>query len=577
MNQSFSRSLSRGSSKSFFGSSRSQVGSESSSPPSSAESSLSSSASSVPTLSKPAGMGGMAAAFDLLLQNNPAASSTVSSTPQPPPLESSGTLQERYDALQRLYEDLQRRYALMEHRALAAEARLSSSSSSFGGVTSLEGARARLDIGQIPQTSTVATMSSSPTTSSFRAVDHMEDEAVERLERSWMSRANTYSYGDWRFTRMPGRSLVARCDAYLIETGDGLMDTLPSGNAVRLSEPSLNVSYYTDFMSSIKHQNFVGVSGIGAFADIPVVISCETVAASRTQKPRRRPVLCLVRDPNGSEQICLSGFDSVIANLPYEAQTFQDFLQTRFPNCKFKEVTAPDAHASLTKKLQQFESMNIVNTYKFGVLRWITGQTENEAMANGTSPEFTDFLQWLGERIELRGWTRFRGGLNVRDNVTGTHSYYTTLPSDNIEIMFHVSTELPFSDSDAQCLERKRHLGNDVVLIIFWEGDGEFDPTMIKSQFNHVFIVVSLDTSSIPELGKIRYRVNVTCKQGIPRWEPYLPYPPVFDRDDVLRTWLLYKCCNGERATMYAPVFRTKLIKTNTTFLKQLVDEFSSP
>ena len=38
-----------------------------------------------------------------------------------------------------------------------------------------------------------------------------------------------------------------------------------------------------------------------------------------------------------------------------------------------------------------------------------------------------------------------------------------------IEIMFHVSALLPFQELDLQRVERKRHLGNDVVLIIFHE------------------------------------------------------------------------------------------------------------
>jgi hypothetical protein len=186
-------------------------------------------------------------------------------------------------------------------------------------------------------------------------------------------------------------------------------------------------------------------------------------------------------------------------------------------------------------------------------------------------------MEFLADRVELKGWGKFRGGLNVRDfDVTGTHSYYTTLGGGETEIMFHVSSELPFTETDTQCLERKRHLGNDVVVVIFWEGDGEFDPSWVKSQFNHVFIVVSVDGSSIPELGKIRYRVSVTSKEDVPRWKPYLPYPPVFDREEDLRMWLLYKCVNGERAAMHAPVFRSKLMKTNTTFLKNLVEKYKN-
>jgi len=51
--------------------------------------------------------------------------------------------------------------------------------------------------------------------------------------------------------------------------------------------------------------------------------------------------------------------------------------------------------------------------------------------------------------------------------------------------MFHVSTLLPFFPDDPQQVERKRHLGNDVVLIIFREEPNEpFSPLTIRSQFN---------------------------------------------------------------------------------------------
>lgn len=51
--------------------------------------------------------------------------------------------------------------------------------------------------------------------------------------------------------------------------------------------------------------------------------------------------------------------------------------------------------------------------------------------------------------------------------------------------MFHVSTLLPFFPDDPQQVERKRHLGNDVVIVIFMDAPSEpFSPTIIRSQFN---------------------------------------------------------------------------------------------
>lgn len=52
--------------------------------------------------------------------------------------------------------------------------------------------------------------------------------------------------------------------------------------------------------------------------------------------------------------------------------------------------------------------------------------------------------------------------------------------------MFHVSTMLPFNPNDEQQVCKKRHIGNDVVVIIFKENNIPFDPLCIRSQFNRM-------------------------------------------------------------------------------------------
>ena len=51
-------------------------------------------------------------------------------------------------------------------------------------------------------------------------------------------------------------------------------------------------------------------------------------------------------------------------------------------------------------------------------------------------------------------------------------------------------------------LERKRHLGNDIVVIVFVDGENPevayescltFDPSCMKSHFNHIFALVTFD------------------------------------------------------------------------------------
>lgn len=66
--------------------------------------------------------------------------------------------------------------------------------------------------------------------------------------------------------------------------------------------------------------------------------------------------------------------------------------------------------------------------------------------------------------------------------------------------MFHVSTLLPFSKENKQQLERKRHIGNDIVNIIYQEGGDPlkptFNPSAMKSQFTHIFAVVTYEAKT---------------------------------------------------------------------------------
>lgn len=102
------------------------------------------------------------------------------------------------------------------------------------------------------------------------------------------------------------------------------------------------------------------------------------------------------------------------------------FIKSEYPElegAKFIDSNHPDVVA----RLMEIESQMIVDRYKFGVLYVRDGQTEeNDIFSNNTtSREFEDFLNFLGERITLEGWDKFRGGLDCKKNTTGTQSVYT--------------------------------------------------------------------------------------------------------------------------------------------------------
>jgi hypothetical protein len=219
--------------------------------------------------------------------------------------------------------------------------------------------------------------------------------------------------------------------------------------------------------------------------------------------------------------------------------------------------------ASVMEQICKFEDSRIVMNYKFGVIYWKDGQGENDAFANQTSPHFDAFLKLIGERIKLRGWSKYRGGLNVKEDETGEESVYAE--ANGFNMMFHVSTMLPYNAKDTQQLERKRHLGNDVVIIVFRDpGSEPFDVSKMVNQFNHVFIVVSVH-------GAKGYRVGVATKPGVPFFGPRIPQGGVFAQSADFTNWLHAKLVNAERASMHAKDFKHKLQKTRNAQLTSLI------
>lgn len=153
-------------------------------------------------------------------------------------------------------------------------------------------------------------------------------------------------------------------------------------------------------------------------------------------------------------------------------------------NTEFKETTISyEAIKSVEDKL-------LMDKYKFGVIYAKQDQSNDNEMLQNTeaSEDFDRFMRLISRKIPLKGWSHYSGGLDVANDSTGQYSYYTKFRG--FEIMFHVSTLLPHLEGDEQQVEKKRHIGNDVVVIVFLEGNAPFDPDSIKSVFNHVFIVV---------------------------------------------------------------------------------------
>lgn len=218
----------------------------------------------------------------------------------------------------------------------------------------------------------------------------------------------------------------------------------------------------------------------------------------------------------------------------------KDNLERIYPKLKSLKLAVIKSPA-INEDLSKLEKMLNVTRYKFGLIFVDKGQNdENQIYSNCSgSPAYEEFLDLLG-RVKLQGYTGYRGGLDVKNNSTGEYS--VAIPEfKSYGIMFHVSTLLPCQEFDQQRVERKRHIGNDVVVLIFKERADEkdtFDPRILTSHFNSVFFIVS----PIVQCNvTTHYVLNIVNRPTIASYVPYFPEEkPIFKKDEF-KEFLLTK------------------------------------
>ncbi|NXF12446.1 RPGP2 protein, partial [Smithornis capensis] len=265
------------------------------------------------------------------------------------------------------------------------------------------------------------------------------------------------------------------------------------------------------------------------------------------------------------ERIPLSGF-SKLPSIPQIAKAFCDDAS----GLKFNPVLYPKA----SQMIVSYDEHEVNNTFKFGVIYQKFRQVScphTSLMEHVPAHQRSAFHEHRLSPVvnsAVCSTSVFRGGLDVSHGQTGAESVYTVFRER--EIMFHVSTKLPFTEGDTQQLQRKRHIGNDIVAIIFQEENTPFVPDMIASNFLHAYIVVQVEN---PEADNTAYKVSVTAREDVPSFGPPLPSPPVFHKSPEFREFLLTKLINAENACCKSDKFAKLEDRTRAALLDNLHDE----
>lgn len=156
-----------------------------------------------------------------------------------------------------------------------------------------------------------------------------------------------------------------------------------------------------------------------------------------------------------------------------------------------RPIPLPDDEA-VQRALRLFDRTSTVDGHKVGVIYIGENQTkETEILANiSGSRDYVEFLNGLGTLTRLKGATFNTQGL---DREYDSDGQYTFCWRDRVtEMVFHVTTQMPTNlEHDSHCINKKRHIGNDFVNIIFNDSGLPFRFDTFPSEFNYVNIVIA--------------------------------------------------------------------------------------
>ncbi|EAL66329.1 RapGAP/RanGAP domain-containing protein [Dictyostelium discoideum AX4] len=333
------------------------------------------------------------------------------------------------------------------------------------------------------------------------------------------------------------------------------------------------------------------------------------------------PILvCIKKVGNSSDDFYLlvcteKGFEEVRANKDslQKSKTTRSFLKMRPTSLNVITSVRPELTkvplCKVTDKSIQEELVKVCEpefnkVIKSALLYCKESQRDDNDMlkniSSNVSQEYNDFLNFLGEKVELKDFSKFNGGLDIKNNSHGTHSIYSQI--NDVEVMYHVATMLPFFPSDPKQSERRKLISLDRVVIIFNDGSKPMSPNCIKSKSTQIIILIqpiknfvgnskttigisndenrvvgeqpspslttttttttttspTINSNSPTPSNKIKYRVSISNRDEVPNYGPPLPDPPIFEKDDSFRNFLYQKMVGGAASLRNTPAFTSK-------------------
>ncbi|CAF2070223.1 unnamed protein product [Rotaria magnacalcarata] len=352
--------------------------------------------------------------------------------------------------------------------------------------------------------------------------------------------------------RFPSNEMLHYKDPYHMEGGydepsQWIIQTKIAPVECRVTSDNV-ASIYSNYFYDQYHYNLFAIDDNFN----PVVMSI---------KPHNSRLTVIVRTKESSKCLDLIENECNATDYAYLAkQLYPDLQVENFENCT--NLKAQQLIKTYDEKLE-------THKFKFGVIYQRRGQTTEEEFFNNErhGRALDEFLDIIATRVSLKNFKGYRAGLDVSEQTDCPISYYELY--DQKEIMFHVSTLLPFTHSDSSQIQRKRHIGNDIVTIVFQEENTPFHPSMIKSNFLHVFLVVQ----PVQVLSRTCYKMIIVTRDDIEAFPPMLQRNVVYVRTaEQLKQFILTKLINAEYAAYRCRTFALLQERTRCSYLKTLCE-----
>ncbi|KAM8842478.1 tuberin isoform 1-T2 [Synchiropus picturatus] len=205
--------------------------------------------------------------------------------------------------------------------------------------------------------------------------------------------------------------------------------------------------------------------------------------SSRRETRKERDLYQNRAGPGSSEKI--SGLNPSFVFLQLYHSPF-------FGNEANKPLLLPKTQV-IERAVKVLDQMPPYDTHKIGVVFVGAGQVSNEVAILSNeygSNRYAALLTGLGKLIHLKDCDPdqiFLGGLDqYGDDGEFTYCWH----DDIMQAIFHIATLMPNRESDKGCCNKKRHIGNDFVVVVYNDSGEDYKLGTIKGQFNFVEVII---------------------------------------------------------------------------------------